>query len=165
QRERMGIRDVPMEHVELVGTHRPDRPQYILHWVIVPRRIQHNSSVPKERSIPNVHAHRHHRGIAPDELRERLEAPHGTPRGIRRKFSWPRSGNGEAVGLIHSMLERGFEVGDDDGKGAERRKIGGGEVDGGVDKGKMVLGVDKAEVAFDGGGEEGVVWSSNSEGR
>lgn len=63
------------------------------------------------------------------------------------------------------MLERGSEVGDDDGKGAKRRKVGGGEVEGGVDKGKMVLGVDKAEVAFDSGGEEGVVGSSDSEGR
>lgn len=63
------------------------------------------------------------------------------------------------------MLERCFEVGDDDVKGAKRRKVGGGEIDGGIDKGKVVLGADKAEVAFDGGGEEAVVGSRDGEGR
>jgi hypothetical protein len=62
------------------------------------------------------------------------------------------------------MVEWGCEVGDCDEKGLQGI-IGGCEIDGGGDKGRVVLGVDEMEVAFDGYGEVCVVGSSDGEGR
>ena len=62
------------------------------------------------------------------------------------------------------MVEWGCEVGDCDEKGLQGI-VGGCEIDGGGDKGRVVLGVDEVEVAFDGCGEVCVVGSSDGEGR
>jgi hypothetical protein len=61
------------------------------------------------------------------------------------------------------MVEWGCEIGDCNEKGLQGI-VGGCEIDGGGDKGRVVLGVDEVEVAFDGCGEVWVVGGSDGEG-
>lgn len=156
-----------MEHIHLIPTHRPNRPQYILHLVVIPRRVQQHPPVPEYRSIPHEDARRDPDRVAPHELGKSLEPPHGAPRRLRLDHGGggggPAGWDGEGVGLVDAVVERRAEVSDGEVKGLERRSEDGVDA-GGVDV-MVFFRKDLTAVAVDGGGQVLVFGGGNGEER
>jgi len=91
-----------VEHVELVHAHSFYCPQQVLHGVVVPCSIHHESTMNKKWKIPHLHSHCNLCRIIPCELGESLQTSHGTPHsfcsesGMRRK-------DGESIGLVNTV--------------------------------------------------------------
>lgn len=160
----MRIGNVPMENVELISTHGFDGPQNVIHWVVIPRGIQHDPSMLKQRRVPHVEPNRNKQWFqSPDQLRKRLQTPHGAPYSLGRQIGGgASSGDGKGVGLVNGVLEWGGEVFDSDGQGLQRRgRVG--EVDWGRNERAVVLREDLEAVTVDCRGEMLVVGGGDSE--
>jgi len=53
-RERVGISNVPVEHIELVVAHCPYSPHNISQWVVIPPTVEHYAPMSKYRTIFDI---------------------------------------------------------------------------------------------------------------
>ncbi|KAJ6777882.1 hypothetical protein OIU74_001787 [Salix koriyanagi] len=153
-----------MENVELISTHGFDGPQNVIHGVVIPRGIQQDPPVLKQRRVPHVEPDRDKQWFrSPNQLRKRLETPHGAPYSLSRQIGGGASGGDDkGVGLVNGVLEWGGEVFDSDGQGLQSRgRVG--EVDSGRNERAVELREDLEAVTVDGRGEMVVVRGGDSE--
>ena len=93
-----------MEHVELVHAHGFHCPQQVLHGVVVPCSVHHQSTVNKHRRIPHFYSHCDLCRTVPCELGEGLQTSHDTPHSLCSE-SGMRMKDGESVGLVYIVNE------------------------------------------------------------
>lgn len=154
--EGLGVGDVPMEHIELVGGHGADGAEDVTDGVVVPCGVEEDAAVGEEGVVGDFEvagddrlAARGGGAAAPGELGEGLETADDAPGRGGGDVSGAGIGwHGERVGLVNAGAELGVGVGDGEREQADG-DAGDCVVDGGHNR-RVPLGADEAGVVRDG---------------
>ena len=160
--ERLGVGDVPVEHVELVEGHGADGAKDVADGVVVPGGVEEDAAVGEEGVVGDLDvagddrlAARGGAAARPGHLGEGLEPTDGAPcRGGGDVGGAGVGGHGERVGLVDAGAERDLGVGDGEREQADG-DAGEGVVGGGHNR-RVALAADEAAVVGDGVAERRV---------